>query len=150
MYTVIFVLAKNHSKMSNSSEGEEDTSNISDQTYVKPVAIRGGGAASKLPKNTQPPYLTMVQEAVIKLSEGLSRGGTVSRTKISDYIQVTYGLHDVSSTPYFKKAIKIAVEKNIIENTSGWIFLLHFFINITKHDNIFETFRVRINTIYLI
>ena len=110
-----------------SSEGEEEASNISDQTYVKPTttttttAKGAGGATAKLPRNTVPPYLTMVQEAVVKLSEGVTRG-VVSRAKIADYITTTYGVHDVSTLSHFKKALKVAVEKSIIESTSGLTF----------------------------
>jgi len=96
--------------MYESDSEEKALPNITDQTYVKPVRTE-----KSLPRNTHPPYMQMIHESIGTLS---THGKAVSRTKIVDYMKDKYSLNDVSN-PHMSRALKIALEKNIIENTTA-------------------------------
>ena len=92
------------------SDSEEQASPITDQTYVKPLRTE-----KSLPRNTHPPYMQMIHESIGTLS---THGKAVSRTKIVDNMKEKYGLNDVSNA-HLSRALKISLEKDIIENTTG-------------------------------
>ena len=96
--------------MYDSDSEEQALPSITDQTYVKPLR-----AEKSLPRNTHPPYMQMIHESIGALS---THGKAVSRTKIVDHMKDKYGLNDVSNA-HMSRALKIALEKNTIENTTG-------------------------------
>ncbi|XP_065671404.1 histone H1A-like [Hydra vulgaris] len=86
-------------------------------TYVKPInaASQIANAAGKSTKQANPKtYFDMVLEAIEKLQ---GRNG-VSRSKITNFIVREFKIADVS-TVYVTKALRSALEKNIIGNTTG-------------------------------
>jgi len=98
-------------RRTNMSDSEGDQGAFANQTYVKPARAVG----AKLPKNTHPPYLQMIQESLTELEE---RGKGVSRTKIITHIKEKYTLQDINNLA-LNRAMKGAIEKNIILNSTG-------------------------------
>eukprot|EP00111_Clytia_hemisphaerica_P001571 TCONS_00004484-protein len=98
-------------RRTNMSDSEGDHGAFANQTYVKPARAVG----VKLPKNTHPPYLQMIQESLTELEE---RGKGVSRAKIIAHIKEKYTLQDINNLA-LNRAMKGAIEKNIILNSTG-------------------------------
>lgn len=140
--------------MASSSEENEVFSEDevgADQTYVKQKfslteetndklsgdeeIVESEGEPSSKTKSSllaHPSYLVMVQEAIVELTSGSGRQSGVSKTKISDHMKTKYGLVEVNNL-HVKKALKSAVEKNIIENTTGtYRFSAFFFRNVYR------------------
>ena len=92
------------------SDSEGAASSVTNQTYVKPIRTE-----KSLPRNTHPPYIQMVHESIASIS---THGKAVSRAKIVDHVKGKYGLNDVSNT-HMSRALKLAQEKKMIENTTG-------------------------------
>lgn len=92
------------------SDSEGAASSVTNQTYVKPIRTE-----KSLPRNTHPPYIQMVHESIASIS---THGKAVSRAKIVDHVKGKYGLNDVSNT-HMSRALKLAQEKKMIENTTA-------------------------------
>ena len=92
------------------SDSEGAPPNITNQTYVKPIRTE-----KSLPRNTHPPYMQMIHESIEAIS---THGKAVSRAKIVEQMKEKYSLNDVSNT-IVSRALRVALEKNIIENTTG-------------------------------